>query len=248
MDGNSRFQQISNLLGQSRTAQEVKLQYDRLVYDLGRIDGGQVDYFPRHWYEEENKKMKNSSKGAQWSDDEHRLFIIGVEIYGKGDWRSISRSVVLTRSSTQVASHAQKFYNKKKCPKVTKRSSIHNITTVNVDEANDLFRKGKLLPEMLDAYLQKLGFGPDQQEAHTSEPLETLASGRVQQEAYVPEPLTTLASGCVHQQETHTPESPEVYESLEMLVSLDPLEVLASSWVQQEAYTSAEPSTKRTRE
>ena len=48
MDENLRFQQISNLLGQSRTAQEVKLHFDRLVYDIDRIEGGQVDYFPPH--------------------------------------------------------------------------------------------------------------------------------------------------------------------------------------------------------
>uniref|UniRef100_A0A803M1X8 HTH myb-type domain-containing protein n=1 Tax=Chenopodium quinoa TaxID=63459 RepID=A0A803M1X8_CHEQI len=253
MDANSFFQQISKLLGQSRTPQEVKLHFDQLLYDLGRIEAGLADYFPPRWYEEENscrvipthpdKKKKNSSKGgAQWSKDEHRLFVIGLELYGLGAWKSISRWVVLTRSATQVASHAQKFCNKKNCPKVTKRSSIHNITTVSVDEAHDLCRKGKLSPQILDAYLQKLGYGPDQQEAHTSEPLETLASGCVQQEAYVQEPLNTLASGCV-QQEAY------VAEPLNTLASgcvqqeayvAEPLNTLASGCVQQEAYV-AEP-------
>lgn len=50
----------------------------------------------------------------------------------KGDWRSISRSFVISRTPTQVASHAQKYFirlqqmNKKD----KKRSSIHDITSV----------------------------------------------------------------------------------------------------------------------
>ncbi|KAL8456555.1 hypothetical protein ACS0TY_034684 [Phlomoides rotata] len=41
-----------------------------------------------------------------------RLFLQGLEIYGKGDWKSISRYVVQTRNPTQVASHAQKYFER----------------------------------------------------------------------------------------------------------------------------------------
>ena len=41
-------------------------------------------------------------KGVPWSEEEHRLFLQGLEIYGKGDWRSISRKCVLTRNPTQA--------------------------------------------------------------------------------------------------------------------------------------------------
>ena len=34
--------------------------------------------------------------------EEHRLFVAGLAEYGKGDWRSISRNYVLTRTPTQV--------------------------------------------------------------------------------------------------------------------------------------------------
>lgn len=40
----------------------------------------------------------------------YRLFLEGLEKYGKGDWRSISRLCVVTRTPTQVASHAQKHF------------------------------------------------------------------------------------------------------------------------------------------
>ena len=61
-----------------------------------------------------------------------RLFLIGLQKYGKGDWRSISRNAVVSRTPTQVASHAQKYFlrlNSEK--KEKKRSSIHDITAAN---------------------------------------------------------------------------------------------------------------------
>ena len=61
-----------------------------------------------------------------------RLFLIGLSKFGKGDWRSISRNVVVTRTPTQVASHAQKYFlRQNSVKKERKRSSIHDITTVD---------------------------------------------------------------------------------------------------------------------
>lgn len=42
----------------------------------------------------------------------YRLFLDGLEKYGKGDWKSISRHSVITRNPTQVASHAQKHFQR----------------------------------------------------------------------------------------------------------------------------------------
>lgn len=61
-----------------------------------------------------------------------RLFLLGLEKYGKGDWRSISRNFVVTRTPTQVASHAQKYFIRlNSINKDRRRSSIHDITNVN---------------------------------------------------------------------------------------------------------------------
>ncbi|KAL6618677.1 hypothetical protein ACP70R_033816 [Stipagrostis hirtigluma subsp. patula] len=54
--------------------------------------------------------LRERKKGVPWSEEEHRLFLAGLERLGKGDWRGISRGFVTTRTPTQVASHAQKFF------------------------------------------------------------------------------------------------------------------------------------------
>ncbi|KAJ4832285.1 hypothetical protein Tsubulata_012234 [Turnera subulata] len=59
------------------------------------------------------------------------LFLLGLDKYGKGDWRSISRNFVVTRTPTQVASHAQKYFIRlNSMNKDRRRSSIHDITSV----------------------------------------------------------------------------------------------------------------------
>lgn len=61
----------------------------------------------------------------------NRLFLLGLDKYGKGDWRSISRNFVVTRTPTQVASHAQKYFIRlNSMNKDRRRSSIHDITSV----------------------------------------------------------------------------------------------------------------------
>lgn len=60
---------------------------------------------------------------------------MGLKKYGKGDWRNISRNFVTTRTPTQVASHAQKYFIRQLTGgKDKRRSSIHDITTINVPD------------------------------------------------------------------------------------------------------------------
>jgi SHAQKYF class myb-like DNA-binding protein len=43
-----------------------------------------------------------------WTEEEHNMFLRGLEKLGKGNWRGISRDFVTTRTPTQVASSTQK--------------------------------------------------------------------------------------------------------------------------------------------
>ncbi|XP_057750863.1 transcription factor SRM1-like [Arachis stenosperma] len=145
-----------------KTLEEVKQHYELLVDDVNLIESGRVTLpaynstsegstgnasdegggkkggQPWNSNSESNNGSKSSRsdqerrKGIAWTEDEHRLFLLGLEKYGKGDWRSISRNFVVTRTPTQVASHAQKYFIRlNSMNKDRRRSSIHDITSVN---------------------------------------------------------------------------------------------------------------------
>lgn len=63
----------------------------------------------------------------------YRLFLIGLDKLGKGEWRNISRYYVKTKTPSQVASHGQKYFRRLKCctPLDKRRYSIHDIRILN---------------------------------------------------------------------------------------------------------------------
>ncbi|KAL8257008.1 hypothetical protein R6Q59_029049 [Mikania micrantha] len=79
-----------------------------------------------------SKAEQERRKGIPWTEEEHRLFLLGLDKFGKGDWRSISRNYVISRTPTQVASHAQKYFIRlNSMNRDRRRTSIHDITSVN---------------------------------------------------------------------------------------------------------------------
>nr|XP_043626542.1 transcription factor MYBS3 isoform X1 [Erigeron canadensis] len=75
-------------------------------------------------------RAQERKKGLPWSEEEHRRFLSGLEKLGKGDWRGISRNFVNTRTPTQVASHAQKYFLRQASllnKKQLRRSSLFDL-------------------------------------------------------------------------------------------------------------------------
>ncbi|KAI3790078.1 hypothetical protein L2E82_02891 [Cichorium intybus] len=73
-------------------------------------------------------RAQERKKGLPWSENEHRQFLTGLEKLGKGDWRGISRNFVTTRTPTQVASHAQKYFLRQaSLVKKKRRSSLFDL-------------------------------------------------------------------------------------------------------------------------
>ncbi|XP_047340104.1 transcription factor DIVARICATA-like [Impatiens glandulifera] len=117
-----------------RSMVEIKRHYDILIDDVRRIEAG---FIPPPNYElsineeedNEPRPKHDRRKSTPWTENEHKLFLLGLQMYGKGDWRSIARKSVVTRTAAQVASHAQKYFARQNAIVAEKkRSSIHDMT------------------------------------------------------------------------------------------------------------------------
>ncbi|XP_018472433.2 transcription factor MYB1R1 isoform X2 [Raphanus sativus] len=73
-------------------------------------------------------------KRVPWTEEEHKLFLLGLEKVGKGNWKGISKNFVKSRTSTQVASHAQKYFLRRSNlnRRRRRRSSLFDMTTATV--------------------------------------------------------------------------------------------------------------------
>lgn len=89
---------------------------------------------------------RERKRGVPWTEEEHKLFLLGLQKVGKGDWRGISRNFVKTRTPTQVASHAQKYFLRRSNQnRRRRRSSLFDITTDTVS-ANPINGSGSQSP------------------------------------------------------------------------------------------------------
>ncbi|CAH8272711.1 unnamed protein product [Arabidopsis lyrata] len=125
-----------------KTVDEVNNHYNTLVHDVDLIESGKFvlpkypddDYVTLTEASPSRNKGTGKKNGIPWSQNEHRLFLEGLNKFGKGDWKNISRHCVKSRTSTQVASHAQKYFNRlKRGITDGKRSSIHDMTLGDVE-------------------------------------------------------------------------------------------------------------------
>ncbi|KAK4486803.1 hypothetical protein RD792_002882 [Penstemon davidsonii] len=157
----NRWERVAEMVP-GKTVGDVIRQYKELEDDVSSIEAGLIPVpgysssspFTLEWgsshgfdgfkqsYVAGGRKSSSSrpseqerKKGVPWTEEEHKLFLMGLKKYGKGDWRNISRNFVVTRTPTQVASHAQKYFIRQLSGgKDKRRASIHDITTVNLND------------------------------------------------------------------------------------------------------------------
>lgn len=140
-----------------KSVHDVINQYSELVADVRDIEAGLVpipgylassftlemmdqrDFDVYRKRGRANCNDQERKKGVPWTEEEHRRFLLGLQKHGKGDWRNISRNFVISKTPTQVASHAQKYYLRQLSGgKDKRRPSIHDITTVSLTKSLEL--------------------------------------------------------------------------------------------------------------
>ncbi|KAG8374696.1 hypothetical protein BUALT_Bualt10G0022900 [Buddleja alternifolia] len=82
-----------------------------------------------------SSSTRDRKKGVPWTEEEHRMFLLGLQKLGKGDWRGIARNYVITRTPTQVASHAQKYFIRQS--NVSRRKRRSSLFDLVPDESVD---------------------------------------------------------------------------------------------------------------
>ncbi|KAL4291075.1 hypothetical protein GQ457_14G024510 [Hibiscus cannabinus] len=163
----NRWTKVAEMIP-GKTVSDVIKQYRELEEDVSDIEAGRVpipgylgspftlesvDNHDLDGYRKRTNGAKGHDherkKGVPWTEEEHRRFLMGLVKYGKGDWRNISRNFVVSKTPTQVASHAQKYYQRQHSGgKDRKRPSIHDITVLNLTGTAAAFSNDRKPPSV----------------------------------------------------------------------------------------------------
>ncbi|KAK4715926.1 hypothetical protein R3W88_014264 [Solanum pinnatisectum] len=82
--------------------------------------------------DEREKSGDDSYNKGKWSEEEHNSFLIGLDKFGKGNWNRIAKQFVPSRSSAQVASHAQNFFGRHN----KNRAALHGASSQSSISSN----------------------------------------------------------------------------------------------------------------
>lgn len=121
------------------------------------VPDGYLSDDPNHASCSANRRAERK-KGVPWTEEEHRLFLLGLQKLGKGDWRGISRNFVISRTPTQVASHAQKYFIRQtNATRRKRRSSLFDMVPEMATDPLSLAEEQFLLPpQVVDSSKEQL--------------------------------------------------------------------------------------------
>ncbi|XP_010275370.1 PREDICTED: transcription factor MYB1R1-like [Nelumbo nucifera] len=106
--------------------------------------GAAADGYASEDFVQGSSSCRERKKGVPWTEEEHRMFLLGLQKLGKGDWRGIARNYVISRTPTQVASHAQKYFIRQS--NVSRRKRRSSLFDIIADETVDTPSAQELLP------------------------------------------------------------------------------------------------------
>ncbi|XP_028756195.1 transcription factor MYBS3 [Neltuma alba] len=114
--------------------------------DLGHEQDGCLSDDPSHATSSANSRGERK-KGVPWTEEEHKMFLVGLQKLGKGDWRGISRNFVVSRTPTQVASHAQKYFiRQSNATRRKRRASLFDMAPDVSSDPPSVLEEQVLLP------------------------------------------------------------------------------------------------------
>ncbi|KAK6912004.1 SANT/Myb domain [Dillenia turbinata] len=133
-----------------------------------------------------SNRRNERKKGVPWTEEEHRMFLIGLQKLGKGDWRGIAKNYVISRTPTQVASHAQKYFiRQSNATRRKRRSSLFDMVPDMATDTPPVPEELLLVHQVVE--LEKLNSLPSLDLSLNSEPepMETNSNEVKESEAQV---------------------------------------------------------------